>query len=130
VYPWGLQVLVAEYVRDILAKADSAQRARRARRPRRWRNPGLTRGAGHGAGRESAAQALIREGRSVPHQACGACWLLAVVASQHRQDRFLWPGVVDQLRGDARARVSASGEQHMTIAVLAASGQARTEGGQ
>jgi hypothetical protein len=89
VYPWVLQVLVAEYVRDIFAKADSAQRARRARPPWWWRNPGLTREADHGAGRESSAQALIREGRSVPHQACGVCWLLAVVASQHGQDRLL-----------------------------------------
>lgn len=91
--PWGLQMLVAEYVRDILAKVGSVQRARRARRPWWRRNPGLMRGVGHGAGRESPARALIREGPSVPHQACGVCWLLAAVASQRGQDGCLLPGL-------------------------------------
>jgi hypothetical protein len=94
VYPWVLPVLVAEHVRDILAKADGAQRACRACRSWWLRNPGLPRGAGHGAGLEPPTQAHIREGRSVPHLACGICWLLDVADGQHGQNRCLWPGLL------------------------------------
>jgi hypothetical protein len=90
VYPLVLQALVAEHVRDILATADGAQRARHARRPWWSRNPGLPRGAANGAGLKAPAQTLIREGRSVPHLACGVCWLLDVVAGQHGQGGCLW----------------------------------------
>lgn len=103
-YPWVLQVLVAERVRDILATAHGAQRARRARRRWWWRNPWLPRRARNGAGLEAPAQPLIGGGRNVPPLACGVCWLLDVVTGQHGQGRFLWPEVIGQARGEVRPR--------------------------
>lgn len=80
-YLLGLQALVAEPVRDILAEADGVQRARR---PWWSSNPGLLREASHGAGLEAPAQTLIRGGSSVPHPACGMCWLLDVATVRVR----------------------------------------------
>jgi len=87
VYPWILQVLVAEHVRHILAQTDGGQRARGARRAWWWRNLGLPRGADRGAGLEPPTQTPIRGSRSVPHRACGVCWLLDVADGPHGQNR-------------------------------------------